>query len=684
MLLTHSIGQHRPGQLPTIPALIVLFFIFLFTIAALIHDPWIAYGGNPPGDRDPVQGQKILVLCSYGYSLPTYQKLNPALLVALKTGGVGTNDLFFEYLDLLHIHDGQQRLAVVDMLRAKYTKLGIDLVVSLHSPAMSLLLSDAADIFPGTPLVSWDMQAEFHEDDSTRRVFRTVTSLDVKGTLTWALELFPNAERVVFVSGGSEGDRLVEAAARRSLADWENKLQVEYLTNSSVEEILARVADLPPQSIVVYGSIFKDKTGRSFTPSDVGDRVAKAANAPVFCLYDTNIGRGMVGGSLLSFEAEGSRIGMFALNILRGELEETTAKTGKPVLMFDWQQIKRWGGNTSNLPEGTIFLNPPTSLWSQYAWHIIGFLFILLALLLLIGSLLVQRRHRKLAELELRVSNATLEQRVADRMVQLQEKEARYSSLFNSMTEGFALHEIIFGVDGKPVDYRFLEINPAFERLTGLSRETVIGKTIRQIMPEIEANWRVDTYSPVALDGIPVHIESYSVFLNHWYEVYAHQTTPGQFALFFTDITERKDTEEKLRQLSYFPEEDPNPVVRCTPEGSIMYTNVPAANWLATFDRQTGGFASLPEPVLSPITQNDGHFVQQVDGSLLIGPLNGALPRTPRFFKAWGQQIVGSAVSGIERGSPKAPFFSTTIRRPSGYPLAGCSSAEPTSVSPNL
>jgi len=75
-------------------------------------------------------------------------------------------------------------------------------------------------------------------------------------------------------------------------------------------------------------------------------------------------------------------------------------------------------------------------------------------------------------------------------------------------------------------------------------------------------------------------------------------------------------------------------------------------------------------------------FFSKLMGSWLIEPTN--LPRAPRFFKAWGQQIVGSATGGKRRWSPKAPFLSTTIRRPSGYPLTGCSSAEPASVSPNL
>ena len=66
----------------------------------------------------------------------------------------------------------------------------------------------------------------------------------------------------------------------------------------------------------------------------------------------------------------------------------------------------------------------------------------------------------------------------------LRESEERYRSLFEGMTEGFALHEIICDEAGKPCDYRFLEINPAFERLTGLKREEVVGKTLSQVLPE--------------------------------------------------------------------------------------------------------------------------------------------------------------------------------------------------------
>jgi hypothetical protein len=66
--------------------------------------------------------------------------------------------------------------------------------------------------------------------------------------------------------------------------------------------MLQRVATLPPRTIVIYANIFNDKTGRTFVPRDVGEMVAKSANASVFGLYDTLLGTGIIGGSMLSFE----------------------------------------------------------------------------------------------------------------------------------------------------------------------------------------------------------------------------------------------------------------------------------------------------------------------------------------------------------------------------------------------
>jgi PAS domain S-box-containing protein len=128
---------------------------------------------------------------------------------------------------------------------------------------------------------------------------------------------------------------------------------------------------------------------------------------------------------------------------------------------------------------------------------------------------------------------------------ELRKSEVRYRSLFNSMTEGFALHEIICDEKGEPCDYRFLDINPAFERLTGLKREDVIGKTHNTVLPNDDPLW-VKAYGAVALTGEPAQFENYSPALQRHYEVFAYRPAPLQFAVAFMDITERKQAESVL------------------------------------------------------------------------------------------------------------------------------------------
>lgn len=127
----------------------------------------------------------------------------------------------------------------------------------------------------------------------------------------------------------------------------------------------------------------------------------------------------------------------------------------------------------------------------------------------------------------------------------LRESEERYRGLFNSMTEGFALHEVICDENGVPYDFRFLDINPAFEKLTGLKREDVIGRTHNEVLPNDDPRW-VREYGAVALTGKPTQFENYSPALGRHYEVFAYSPAPHQFAVVFLDITERKQAEEAL------------------------------------------------------------------------------------------------------------------------------------------
>jgi PAS domain S-box-containing protein len=125
--------------------------------------------------------------------------------------------------------------------------------------------------------------------------------------------------------------------------------------------------------------------------------------------------------------------------------------------------------------------------------------------------------------------------------------EERYRRLFTSMLNGFAVHEIICDADGKAVDYRFLEVNPAFEQMTGLKAADVLGKTVREVLPGIDAVW-IETYGRVALTGEAVQFEDYATPLQKYYQVYAFCPQVNQFAALFSDITPRKQMEAELLQ----------------------------------------------------------------------------------------------------------------------------------------
>jgi PAS domain S-box-containing protein len=130
----------------------------------------------------------------------------------------------------------------------------------------------------------------------------------------------------------------------------------------------------------------------------------------------------------------------------------------------------------------------------------------------------------------------------------LRASEERYRTLFETMDEGFCIIEVLFDDQDQPVDYRFVETNPAFERLTGLP--LALDKTASQLVPDLERDW-FDIYGKIARTGEPLRFTLGSAAMGRWFDVYAFRVGEPQqrrVAILFNNVTERKAAEEALRE----------------------------------------------------------------------------------------------------------------------------------------
>ncbi|HQR28900.1 MAG TPA: PAS domain S-box protein [Anaeromyxobacteraceae bacterium] len=124
--------------------------------------------------------------------------------------------------------------------------------------------------------------------------------------------------------------------------------------------------------------------------------------------------------------------------------------------------------------------------------------------------------------------------------------ERSLRELFDHMSEGFAVHEILLDGAGRPIDYRFLQVNEAFERLTGLRAADVVGHRVREVIPGVEPEF-IERYGRVARTGEPVSFELHSAPLGRTFQVHAYRPGPGRFATTFSDVTERRAALEALQ-----------------------------------------------------------------------------------------------------------------------------------------
>lgn len=129
----------------------------------------------------------------------------------------------------------------------------------------------------------------------------------------------------------------------------------------------------------------------------------------------------------------------------------------------------------------------------------------------------------------------------------LRVSEEKFRMLFTHVDQGFCHAEMIFDVEGRPQDYRFLDVNPAFEQMTGLANAT--GKTALELVPNLE-RWWIEMYGRVVSTGESARFQHGSDVMGRFFDVFAVSVRENRFVILFTDITERKRYEREREELN--------------------------------------------------------------------------------------------------------------------------------------
>jgi len=130
----------------------------------------------------------------------------------------------------------------------------------------------------------------------------------------------------------------------------------------------------------------------------------------------------------------------------------------------------------------------------------------------------------------------------------LEKSEEKYRLLFENMSSGFSFHEIVLDKYGNPIDYIFKDVNPAFEKLTGLKKEDIIDKRVKEILPGTEKLF-IEKYGEVAINGQSINFKSFSKEIDKYFDIIAYSPMKNTFASVFVDITEEKKIEKDLQDM---------------------------------------------------------------------------------------------------------------------------------------
>jgi len=374
----------------------------------------------------PRAAKNVVVLLGDDLSLAVVAQIWNAADAHLKAPDPSAVNVYLESLDVSRFGAADYSSQVARWYRLKYRSIRPDVIVTVGVPALTFMLKQRGDLWPGIPMVAGMLTAhQIRDIPLPENVTPVFFNLPYERTLDVALNLFPRTRHVVVLSGGAPRDQADLPQLQELEARTRHRLEWSYLTGLSADEFRSKLARLPDETIVLWSIVTTDSTGRPIFPAfKAGVALAASSSAPVFGIYPTLLGAGSVGGVMMDPVATG-RDTAETVRATIGLPRSSTlpfARGGMGPPTFDWKQLWRWGIAESRLPPGSTILFRPPSLFEEHRELVIAACIALLILTALVVFLSMERRRLAAAEVQRKGREAQL-RHLSGALITAQEQE---------------------------------------------------------------------------------------------------------------------------------------------------------------------------------------------------------------------------------------------------------------------
>jgi len=345
--------------------------------------------------------RRVVILNATDPYLPAFRTLESALRETLIASSDRPVEFYAETLDMHRFPHEMLDTEVAQLLQRKYQSLEVEVVVAVAPIALTFAEQHRDLIWPRATIVFTTVSTHLLDQRQLPPDLIGVPhQLEFGQTLDLAFQLRPNTQTVAVVGGTPRPCCDYLELAREALVPLERagRISTRYLIGLSVAETLAAVEALPPDTIVIYLAIFRDRDGKPKVPRNVLEQISLVSSAPIFGVFDSYLGHGIVAGSIASFGSQGRVVGQIVTRLLD---REGPAAIGiqppvTPHCMADWQQLRRWDINPDLLPADCDVRFREPSVWDQYRHQILLGLSVILAQAgWILALMLKQRRLRR-------------------------------------------------------------------------------------------------------------------------------------------------------------------------------------------------------------------------------------------------------------------------------------------------